>query len=31
MLEGRLEDDPEFKRWIEREDGSYPADDDTGS
>jgi len=28
-LEGRLEGDPELKRWIEREDGSYPADDDT--
>ena len=28
-LEGRLEGDPEYKRWIEREDGTYPADDDT--
>jgi hypothetical protein len=28
-LEGRPEGDPEYKRWIERADGSYPADDDT--
>ena len=30
-LEGRPEGDPEYKRWIERADGSYPADDDTPS
>jgi hypothetical protein len=28
-LEGRLEGDPEIEKWIEREDGTYPADDDT--
>ena len=27
-VQGRLEGDPEFERWIERADGTYPADDD---
>jgi hypothetical protein len=27
-LEGRQLGDPEFERWVEREDGTYPADDD---
>jgi hypothetical protein len=28
-LEGRQLGDPEFEKWVEREDGTYPADDDT--
>jgi hypothetical protein len=27
-LEGRLLGDPECLKWIERADGSYPADDE---
>jgi hypothetical protein len=28
-LEGRQLGDPEYLKWVEREDGTYPADDDT--
>jgi hypothetical protein len=30
-LEGRQLGDPEYLRWVERADGTYPADDDTQS
>jgi hypothetical protein len=30
-LQGEPLDSPKFLEWVEREDGTYPADDDTGS